>query len=127
MPLLLVAAAAVYALVIGPYLARRDPGKRWVVLNDCLLGMLAECAVVTVFALLHGVIAALPALPEAGAGGFLVAAAANASFALLYALANFMDQILVIGNAAGLVGWWLLRRGRVPGPAARDDLRSGAC
>jgi hypothetical protein len=116
-PLVLIAGAAAYALVVGPYLSRRSSAGRSVVLVDCLIGMLAECAAVALFALLFGLSSGLGTLPQGGASGVLVTAANGAAFALLYAAANFMEQILVIGNAAGLAGWLILRRAPRSGQA----------
>lgn len=111
-PLVLAAGAGGFALVAGPYLRRRNDRRRGVVLVDALVGMLAECVTVVQLALLFGAVAA--ARTGGGAAAALAAFASNASFVALYAAASFLEQILVVGNAAGLVGWWLLKRaGRV--------------
>lgn len=119
-PSLLVAAFVVYALAVSAYVARREQ-RKGAVLFDALVGMVAEPAIVALTALGYGLAAAI-AGAQAGAGGFLGELGNRAVFGFLYAIANFLTQILVIGNAAGFVGFVVLKklaaRGLVAGKAA---------
>jgi hypothetical protein len=75
--------------------------------------MFAELAVVAFTAAAFGVIDAVTA-----AEGVTAASVGNhVLFVFLYAVGNFLTQILVIGNLAGLIGWVLLKR-RAPKPEA---------
>jgi hypothetical protein len=107
-PPFLAAAFAVYAVVVAPYVPRRAT-TRGAVLFDSVVGMLAETAVFVLAALLHGAAAAAPAA-RGGLGAWASAWAATSAFAILWAFGSFFLQILVVGNAAGLVGWWVLKR-----------------
>jgi hypothetical protein len=107
-PSLLVAAFVVYALAVSRYVARRDAQRKGVVFFDALVGMAAEPAIVALTALGYGLFAAV-ADAQAGAG-YLGALGNRTAFGFLYAVANFMTQILVIGNAAGLVGFVVLKK-----------------
>lgn len=106
-PALVLAAAAVYAVVVAPYVAKRPTGKGRV-LFDCAVGMLSEIAIIALTAVVWAVIVSWPALGD-GITTFLGAAGNNAFFGLLWAIASFTTHVLVLGNAAGLVGFLLLR------------------
>jgi hypothetical protein len=108
-PALLAAGFLVYAVVVAPYVAKRSRAS---VLWDSAVGMLAEVAVAVVTSVLYAVLMSAQALASGGAGELLSSFAANATFAFLYTLGNFFVQVLVIGNAAGLVGWWILKKVR---------------
>jgi F0F1-type ATP synthase membrane subunit c/vacuolar-type H+-ATPase subunit K len=106
-PALLFAAFVIYALAVSPYVARRVQ-RRGAVFYDALVGMAAEPAIVALTALVYGLVGA-----SAAGGGLRVFAnelAARAQLAMLWSFANFMTQILVIGNAAGFVGFVVLKR-----------------
>lgn len=106
LPPLLLAAFGVYVLIVGPYLARRPQG-RGRVFYDSAVGMFAEVPVVVTTCALYGALTAV--LAPSGSGSF----ASDAAQAVLYALlwcGAFFTQILVLGNAAGLVGWVVLKK-----------------
>jgi hypothetical protein len=107
-PPFLAAAFAVYAVVVAPYVPRRAT-TRGAVLFDSAVGMFAETAVFVLAAFLYAVIDAGPAARE-GLGAWASAAARTTFFAVLWSFGSFFLQILVVGNAAGLVGWWVLKR-----------------
>lgn len=107
-PPFLAAALAVYALVVAPYVPRRAT-TRGAVLFDSAVGMFAETAVFVLAAFLYGVVAAAPAARE-GIGAWASSATSMTYFAVLWSFGSFFLQILVVGNAAGLVGWWVLKR-----------------
>jgi hypothetical protein len=106
-PALVLAAALVYAMAVAPYVAKRPTGKGRVFF-DCAVGMLAEVAIVAVTAAIWALIVSAPVLGD-GFGTFLGTAGNNAFFALLWAIASFTTHVLVLGNAAGFVGFMLLR------------------
>jgi hypothetical protein len=108
LPPFLVAAFAVYAGLVAPYVPRRAT-TRGAVLFDSAVGMFAEVAVFVLAALLHAAVAALPAARE-GIAAWASTAASTTLLAVLWSFGSFFLQILVVGNAAGLVGWWVLKR-----------------
>lgn len=114
-PPFLVAAFVVYALLVGPYLPRR-PTTKGAVFFDSAVGMLAECAIVVFTAIVYAFVTARGG--GEGAGGYLANAASTALFAFLWSFGSFITQILVIGNAAGLVGWWVLKKRASRAPPA---------
>jgi hypothetical protein len=107
-PPLLVAAFAVYALVVAPYVPKR-PTHKMLVFYDCVVAMLAEVAILALTSVLYGLLASRDAL-AGGAGAWLGAAANMMAFAFLYALGSFFLQVLVVGNAAGFLGWWVMKK-----------------
>jgi hypothetical protein len=107
-PALLVAAFAMYALVVAPYVARRTV-KRGVAFLDAAIGMAVEPAVAILATVLFSTISAGPALGD-GAAAYAATLGGQLYLALLWLVANFATQILVLGNAAGLVGFLLLKR-----------------
>lgn len=105
LPCAVVMGGLVYALIVAPYAMRREY-RKGIVFFDSAVGMFAELAVVAFTALAYGVIDAATS-PE----GLTAAAVGNhVLFVFLYAVGNFLTQVLVIGNLAGLVGWVLLKR-----------------
>jgi hypothetical protein len=102
------AAFIVYALVVGSYVPKR-PSHRGAVFFDSAVGMLAELGVVVVTAVLHAFASSTGALAD-GFGAYLGAVANNTLFGFLWALGSFFMQILIVGNAAGFVGWWVMKR-----------------
>ncbi len=107
-PALLVAAFAMYAVVVAPYVARRA-AKRGVAFLDAAIGMAVEPAIVILATVLFSAISAGPALRD-GAAAFAATLGGHVHLGLLWLAANFMTQILVIGNAAGFVGFLVLKR-----------------
>lgn len=107
-PPFLVAAAAVYAFVVGPYLPRR-PTTRSALLWDSSIGMLAEVCVLAATSILFAFTTSTGAL-AGGAGAYLVAVASRATSAFLFSVGSFFLQLLVVGNAAGLLGFWVLKK-----------------
>lgn len=116
-PALFAAAFAVYALVVGPYVPRRPAGKG-AVLFDSAVGMFAETAVFVLTAFAYAALTSIPALREGGLGAYAAGVANGTFFAILWSFGSFFLQILVVGNAAGLVGWWLLGKLARPPAAA---------
>jgi hypothetical protein len=99
----------VYALVVGAYVPRRAPGRA-TFLTDSVIGMLAELSVIVLTTLLYAFGSSLPALREAGVGAYLGTLGNTAFFATMWAFGSFFLQILVVGNAAGLLGWLVLKK-----------------
>lgn len=108
-PPFLLAAFAVYAGVVATYVPRR-PTTKGAVFFDSAVGMFAEAAVFAVGALLWAALVSTPALGQQGLSGYASAVAGTAAFGILWSFGSFFLQILVVGNAAGLVGWWVLKR-----------------
>ncbi len=100
-PLLLLSSFLVYAFAVSRYVERRE-GTQKAVVVDSLVGMLAECMIFTLAAALFGIYEGF----KYGAGALLPSVLTN----LLWAYATFLVQMLVIGNLAGLVGWFVLKK-----------------
>lgn len=107
-PILLVAAAVLYFFIAGPYLGTRSKRKS-AVFSDALIGMVLEVAVVALTSILYALVATLPALGQ-GFGTFGSAFGQSSAYTLLWMFGSFFTQILVIGNAAGLIGWFILKK-----------------
>jgi hypothetical protein len=105
---LLTAAFVVYALVVGSYVPKR-PTHRAAVFFDSAVGMLAELGVVVVTAVLYAFVSTGDALSE-GFGAYLGAVANKTFLGFLWAVGSFFMQILIVGNAAGFAGWWVMKR-----------------
>lgn len=108
-PAMLAGAALVYATLVASYLSRRAP-RRGLIFYDSAVGMLAEVAIMVVTAVLYAVLASGGALAAEGLGGYLAAVASGAIVGFLWSFGSFFTQLLVVGNAAGLVGWWTLEK-----------------
>ena len=104
LPCAIVMGGLVYLLAVAPYVTRRVY-RKGSVFFDSAVGMFAELAVVAFTAVAFGVIDAV----TAGEGVTVAAVGSHVLFVFLYAIGNFLTQILVIGNLAGLVGWVLLK------------------
>jgi hypothetical protein len=106
-----VAGLVVYALLVAPYVQKRfGSSRRGVVLYDFLVGMLSELAVVAVAALLFGAATTAGALATTGAVGWLAATGRTTAFAFLWIVGTAMTEVLVLGNAAGFVGFIVLKK-----------------
>lgn len=111
-PLLLLSAFLVYAAVVSRYVQKREGMQRTVII-DSLVGILAEFIIVTLAALLAGLVDGVRASVGTGAGlGEQVLASVLMS--LLWVYATLLVQVIVVGNLCGLAGWFLLRN-RQPG------------
>jgi hypothetical protein len=106
---LVVAAFGVYALLVARYVANRAD-RRSVAITDMAIGMVAEPAIAIVATVLFSLVSAAPALGDGGSA-FAAAVARHVYVGLLWVAANFTTQILVLGNAAGFAGFFLLKRG----------------
>ena len=112
LPCAVVVGGLVYLVAVAPY-ANRRVYRKGSVFTDSAVGMFAELAVVAFTALFYGLIDAATAAESVTAA----ALGQHVLYVFLYAVGNFLTQILVIGNLAGLVGWVLLKR-RAPEPDA---------
>ncbi len=115
-PAMMVAGGLVYASLVAGYVARRSV-RRNALFYDSLIGMMAEVAVLAVTSVLYAVIVSGGALVDEGPLGYLAAVASAAVVGFLWAAGSFLLQVLVVGNAAGLVGWWTMEK--LPGVLAR--------
>lgn len=109
LPSILASSFFVYLVVVWPYLTRRTR-RRGVVLYDSAVGMIAECAIAVVTSLLMAAVHAAPTLGRAGALAYAGAVAQGTLYGLIWALADFFIQMLIVGNAAGITGWYVLER-----------------
>jgi hypothetical protein len=107
-PPLLVAAFVVYALVVASYVPKR-PTHKMAVFYDSVVAMLAEVGILAVTSVLYALVVSRGAL-SGGAGAYLSASANMTVFAFLFTLGSFFLQVLVIGNAAGFLGWWVMKK-----------------
>jgi hypothetical protein len=107
-PAVLVAAFVVYALIVAPYVPKR-PTHKMVVFYDCVVAMLGEVAILALASVLYGLLASRGAL-SGGVGAYLLTAANMMAFAFLYTLGSFFMRVLVLGNAAGFLGWFVMKK-----------------
>ncbi len=107
-PLLILSATGLYYFIVGPYLDGRSQ-RKGAVFADSVIGMIVEAAVVALTSVLYALVAALPNL-GAGVGAFGSAFGQASAYTLLWMFGSFFTQILVIGNAAGLIGWVVLKK-----------------
>lgn len=114
-PLLAVSGFLVYYFIVSSYVEKRS-GAGNPVYFDSLVGMLAELVIVTLSVVIYSAFTAF-ANSAGGIEAFAAGLAANIMVNLLWVLALFMVHILLLGNAAGLLGWYLLKKNR-PGPRA---------
>ena len=121
LPVLLLASFLVYALVVWPYAARRTR-RRGVVLYDSAVGMLAEIVIAVVTAVLMAAVHATPVLRGAGASAYAGAVAEGTLHGLLWTLSDFFIQVLIVGNAAGIAGWYVFERSAQRGPSPAQPL-----
>lgn len=109
LPVILLASFLAYALVVWPYAARRTR-RRGVVLYDSAVGMLAEIVIAVVTSVMMAAVHATPVLRGAGAAAYAGAIAQGTVHGLLWTLSDFFLQVLIVGNAAGIAGWYVLER-----------------
>lgn len=109
-PMLLLSSFLVYAFAVSKYVERRQ-GTQRSALADSLVGMLAECMIFTLAAAFAGLFEGVRRGPTAESG-FWSALLTPVIMNILWAYATFFVHILLIGNAAGLVGWFLMKKGR---------------
>ncbi len=107
-PVLLVSALVLYYFIVGPYLPSRSKRKA-AVFADSAIGMLVETAIAVLTSVLYSLIASIPTLSD-GFGAFGPTFLWTSARTLLWMFGSFFVQILVVGNAAGLVGWVVLKK-----------------
>jgi|SRR3990172_4671374 len=106
---LVVAGVVVYATLVASYVPRRGRRKgtaAW----DAAVGILAECVVVVVASLLAAVPGGVHQVVSVGLAAGLAALAEQSVANALWVFAMAATHVLVVGNAAGLLGWLLLER-----------------
>jgi hypothetical protein len=109
LPVLSAAAFVVYYFVVSAYVAKR-PGIQNPVFFDSLVGMLAELIIITLGVVLHSVWMSILEMQGWDFMAFAADLATGILMNFLWIFATFMIHILVIGNIAGLVGWYVLKK-----------------
>jgi hypothetical protein len=109
LPILAASAFVVYYFVISSYVVKRA-GIEKPVFSDSLVGMLAELIIVTLGAVCYSVWSALSNMHGGNIGGVASELATGILVNLLWVFAMFMVHILIVGNIAGLAGWYLLKK-----------------
>lgn len=108
LPILAVSAFIVYYFAVSSYVVKRA-GIQKPVFIDSLVGMLVELIIVTLgvvcYSLWDTLSHAYGQAFQAIVTAFTTAILVN----LLWVIAMFTVHILIIGNIAGLVGWYLLK------------------
>ncbi len=108
-PLVLASAFIVYFFFLSSYVQKRE-GMQRVIVFDSLAGMLGEYMIFTLAVILYSLFFGLQALVREGAGAFVDAIATGLFVNLLFIYATYMVHMLVIGNLAGLAGWFILKQ-----------------
>jgi hypothetical protein len=109
LPMLAVPAFVVYYFVVSSYVAKRA-GIEKPFFFDSLIGMLAELIIVTLGAVCYSVWTALSNMRGGDLGAVASDIAAGILVNLLWTFAMFTVHILIVGNIAGLAGWYLLKK-----------------
>ncbi len=115
---LVLSAFLVYYFVVARYVGKRA-GMTMPVLTDSLIGMLSEMMIATLAAVLTAFYATARVSLSQGEE-FLSPLGYNILIFLLWVYATHLMTILVAGNVAGLVGWYLLEKARVRLPAVKE-------
>jgi hypothetical protein len=108
-PLLALSAFVVYYFVVSSYVVKRA-GIQKPVFFDSLVGMLAELIIATLAAVCYSVWSSLSNIAGRELGAFASDLATGILMNLLWVFAMFMVHILIVGNIAGLAGWYLLKK-----------------
>jgi len=108
LPMLAVSAFVVYYFVVSSYIVKR-PGIEKPLFSDSLVGMLAELIIITLGAVCYSVWSALSTMQGRDLGIVASELATGILVNLLWVFAMFMVHILIVGNIAGLAGWYLLK------------------
>jgi hypothetical protein len=109
LPILAVSAFVVYYFVVSSYVVKRA-GIQKPVFFDSLVGMLAELIIVTLGTLCYSAAITLSNMHGMDLRVFASDIATGILVNLLWVFAMFMVHILIVGNIAGLVGWYLLSK-----------------
>jgi hypothetical protein len=109
LPMLAVSAFIVYYFIVSSYVVKRVSIQK-PVLIDSLVGMLAELIIVTLGVVCYSV--GISLVNMHGREWAVVASDITTGILvnLLWLFALFMVHILIVGNIAGLVGWYLLKK-----------------
>lgn len=113
---LILSAFLVYFFIVTRYVRKRA-GMAKSVLTDSLIGMLSELMIATLAAALTGFYASAKVFFSQGTA-FLGSLGYNILLFLLWIYGTHLLSILVAGNIAGLIGWYLLDKAGVRLPAA---------
>jgi len=109
LPMLAISAFVVYYFVVSSYVVKRK-GMQKPVFFDSLVGMLAELIIVTLGAVCYSVWSSLSNLQGKDFRGLASDLTTGILVNLLWVFAMFMVHILIVGNIAGLAGWFLLKK-----------------
>jgi hypothetical protein len=108
-PMLAASAFVVYYFIVSSYVVKRA-GIQKPVFLDSLVGMLAELIIVTIGTLCYSVWFSLLDMHGKDLQAFSADLSTSILVNLLWVFAMFMVQILLVGNIAGLAGWFLLKK-----------------
>jgi hypothetical protein len=109
LPMLAVSAFIVYYFIVSSYVAKRASIVK-PVLYDSLVGMLAELIIVTLGGVCYSVGISLVNMHGRDWGVVASDISTGILVNLLWLFAMFMVHILIVGNIAGLAGWYLLKK-----------------
>jgi hypothetical protein len=108
-PMLAASAFVVYYFIVSSYVVKRA-GIQKPVFFDSLVGMLAELIIVTLGTLCYSVWFSLLNMHGKDFQAFAADLTTGILVNLLWVFAMFMVQILLVGNIAGLAGWFLMKK-----------------
>jgi hypothetical protein len=109
LPLLAVSAFVVYYFIVSSYVVKRTAIPK-PFFYDSLVGMLAELIIVTLGVVCYSVWTSLVHMHGRDWGVVASDISSGILVNLLWLFAIFMVHILIVGNIAGLVGWYLLKK-----------------
>jgi hypothetical protein len=109
LPLLAVSAFVVYYFIVSSYVVKRA-GIQKPFFFDSLVGMLAELIIVTCAAACYSLWLTLSNMHGRDIGLLASDLATGILVNLLWVFALFLVHILLVGNLAGITGWYLLKK-----------------
>ncbi len=107
--MLALSAFVVYYFVVSSYALKRA-GLQKPVFYDSLVGMLAELIIATLGTVCYSLWTTFPNIQGMPFGVIVSELATGILMNLLWIFALFMVHILIVGNIAGLAGWYLLSK-----------------
>ena len=107
LPMLAVSAFVVYYFIVSTYVVKRA-GIQKPVFIDSLVGMLAELILVTLGVVCYSVWITLSNMHGQDLRVIASDLTTGILVNLLWVFAMFLVHILIVGNIAGLMGWYLL-------------------
>lgn len=109
LPILALSAFVVYYFVVSSYVVKRADIQKPIFI-DSLVGMLAELIIVTLGVVCYSMWITFSNMHKQDSGVIASDLTTGILVNLLWTFGMFMVHILIVGNIAGLAGWYLLKK-----------------